>query len=386
MNEEASEQQLRRELGEFLDRELTEDIRRQVPLDQGMGPEAREFALKLGAAGWLGRGWPTEYGGSGGSISHEIMLVQELARRGACVPNPVARFCCGPVILRRGSEAMKKEFLPRIASGELEFALGYTEPGAGSDLASMQMRVQEENDVFVISGQKLFQTESHYADYHWLAARTDPDAGHKGISLFIVDQRDPRIEIHPMDTLGGERTNTVFYDEVRVPKERLVGEKNRGFYYMVEALDFERMTLVLNGQLAPLFARLLEYVKIERRHGRPLAQDQGIRRRLAQMAVELDVVRALEDHVYTKLEVGVPLDYEAGMAKLLGSELRQRFANAGLDILGSRGRLERDFPGAPLQGAFAHLSRASVLDTIGGGTSEIMRNTIAGRGLELPLA
>lgn len=385
MHEEASEQQLRRELGEFLDRELTEDIRRQVPLDQGMGPEAREFALKLGAAGWLGRGWPTEYGGSG-SISHEIMLVQELARRGACVPNPVARFCCGPVILRRGSEAMKKEFLPRIASGELEFALGYTEPGAGSDLASMQMRVQEENDVFVISGQKLFQTESHYADYHWLAARTDPDAGHKGISLFIVDQRDPRIEIHPMDTLGGERTNTVFYDEVRVPKERLVGEKNRGFYYMVEALDFERMTLVLNGQLAPLFARLLEYVKIERRHGRPLAQDQGIRRRLAQMAVELDVVRALEDHVYTKLEVGVPLDYEAGMAKLLGSELRQRFANAGLDILGSRGRLERDFPGAPLQGAFAHLSRASVLDTIGGGTSEIMRNTIAGRGLELPLA
>ncbi|MEM1155973.1 MAG: acyl-CoA dehydrogenase family protein, partial [Pseudomonadota bacterium] len=306
------------------------------------------------------------------------------AKRGGCMPNPIARFCCGPVILRRGSEEMKRSFLPRIASGEIEFALGYTEPGAGSDLASMRMQVEDAGDHFVISGQKIYQTESHYADYHWLAARTAPDAGHRGISLFIVDQNDPRIEIQPMNTLGGERTNTVFYDEVPVPKSRLVGELNRGFYYMVEALDFERLTLVLNAQLQPVFAELIDYVKTHSRHGRPLAEDDSVRRRLAQMAIELDVVSAVEQHAYTLIEDDKPLDFEASIAKLLGSELRQRFAYSGLDILGNRGRLERDFPTAPLQGELAHLSRASVLDTIGGGTSEIMRNTIAARALEMP--
>ncbi|MEM8660855.1 MAG: acyl-CoA dehydrogenase family protein [Pseudomonadota bacterium] len=384
MNPESELESDRRELCAFLDRELTETIRRQVPLDGGMGPEAREFALKLGAAGWIGKAWPVEYGGGGGSVSDEIMLVEEFAKRGGCMPNPIARFCCGPVILRRGAEEMKQSFLPRIARGEIEFALGYTEPGAGSDLASMRMQVEDAGDHFVISGQKIYQTESHYADYHWLAARTAPEAGHRGISLFIVDQNDPRIEIQPMNTLGGERTNTVFYDEVPVPKSRLVGELNRGFYYMVEALDFERLTLVLNAQLQPVFAELIEYVKTHGRHGRPLAEDDSVRRRLAQMAIELDVVSAVEQHAYTLIEDDKPLDFEASIAKLLGSELRQRFAYSGLDILGNRGRLERDFPTAPLQGELAHLSRASVLDTIGGGTSEIMRNTIAARALEMP--
>jgi hypothetical protein len=379
------EESFRRDLGEFLDRELTVEIRRQNPLDLGLGPEGRAFALKLGEKGWLGLGWPVEYGGSGGSLVHEVILVQELARREAYVPNSVARLMAGPVILRHGSEEMKRDFLPRIARGEIELALGYTEPEAGSDLSAMRMRAKEDGDCFVISGQKIFQTECHFADYHWLAARTDPEARkHKGISLFLVDQRAPGITIHGMETLGGERTNTVFYDDVRVPKNRLVGEENQGFYYMAEALDYERLMLFQNCRLQPVLGRLVQYAKTHDRNGRPLADDAGVRRRLAQMAVEIEAALSLEERALDLLQNGDSLDYQASIVKLFGSELRQRFAYLGLDILGSRGTLERYAPGAPLEGEFAHLARASVVDTIGGGTSEILRNVIATRGLGLP--
>ncbi|VAV95380.1 Acyl-CoA dehydrogenase, partial [hydrothermal vent metagenome] len=212
------EREFRSRLGEFLDRELTPEICRQHSMDLGLGSEARAFALKLGATGWLGRGWPEKYGGSGGSVVDEYILVQEFARREAFVPNIVARFMCGPVMLRHGGEAMKADFLPRIARGEIEFSLGYTEPSSGSDLASMRMRAVDDGDSFIISGQKIFNTQSHFADYHWLAVRTDPEAPrHCGISLLVVDQRAPGITIRPIETLGGERTNEVFYDEVRVP-------------------------------------------------------------------------------------------------------------------------------------------------------------------------
>jgi alkylation response protein AidB-like acyl-CoA dehydrogenase len=379
------EDTFRRELGAFLDQELTEEIRRQNPLDRGLGPEGRAFARKLGAKGWLGLGWPIEYGGSGGSLAHEVILVQELARREAYVPNSVARVMAGPVILRHGDEAMKRAFLPRIASGEIELALGYTEPEAGSDLSSMRMRAREEGDCFVISGQKIFQTECHFADYHWLAARTDPETtNHKGISLFVVDQNAPGITIHAMQTLGGERTNTVFYDDVRVSKDRLVGEKNSGFYYMVEAIDYERLMLFQNCRLPPVLGRLVRCARIQERNGKPLTDDVSVRRRLAQMAVEIEAALSLEGRALDLLRNGEPLDFQASICKLFGSELRQRFANFGLDILGNRGRQERFAAGAPLDGELAHLARCSVVDTIGGGTSEIMRNVIARRALGLP--
>lgn len=169
----AEDRDFQRRLCEFLDRELTEEIRRQHPLDLGLGAEGRRFMRRLGAAGFLGAGWPAAYGGSGGGVSREILLSQEFARREAYVPNSVARLMAGPVILRHGSEAMKREFLPRIAQGEIEFSLGYTEPSAGSDLAALRMRAVRDGDHFVIFGQKLFNTQSHYADYHWLAVRTD---------------------------------------------------------------------------------------------------------------------------------------------------------------------------------------------------------------------
>ncbi len=379
------EERFRQELRDFLDRELTDEIRRQHAMDKGVGPEARAFSLKLGATGWLGLGWPEEYGGSGGSILHEYILVQEFARQEAFVPNIVARFMCGPVILRHGSEELKREFLPRIARGEIEFGLGYTEPSAGSDLASMRMQAVETEDCFVINGQKTFNTESHYADYHWLAARTDPDAPrHKAISLFVVDQKAPGITVHPIETLGGERTNEVFYDDVRVPKSRLVGQKNRGFYYMAEALDYERLMLFQNVRLIPPLKRLIAYTKQARRNGRRLCDIPAVRSGLAKIAVEIEVARCLEERAFSLLVEGQALGFESGIVKLFGSELRQRFFYLSMDILGLWGRLDEHDPSAPLEGEMERLCRMSVVDTIGGGTSEILRNVIAMRGLGLP--
>ncbi len=380
-----AEREFRRELGAFLDRELTPEICRQHSMDLGLGPEARAFALKLGATGWLGRGWPEKYGGSGGTVVDEYILVQEFARREAFVPNIVARFMCGPVIFRNGSEEMKAEFLPPIARGEIEFSLGYTEPSAGSDLASMRMRAIDDGDSFIITGQKIFNTQSHFADYHWLAVRTNPDASrHHGISLFVVDQRAPGITIRPIETLGGERTNEVFYDEVRVPKARLVGELNKGFYYMAEALGYERLMLFQSVRLMLTFKRLVVYTKSTMRGGRLLCDDPVVRQHLAQMVMEIEVAQALEDRAFALLKKGNPLDHESSLLKLFGSSMRQRFADRALDILGPLGCLEDGSAGEPIEGEIAKLARTVVVDTIGGGTSEILKSVVATRGMGLP--
>ena len=256
----------------------------------------------LGKKGWLGLGWPKEYGGSGGSLVYEYILIIELERRKAHVPNEIARLMSGPVILHHGSEQMKKEFLPRISRGEIEFSLGYTEPPAGSDLTMMEMRAVEDGDDFIINGQKVFNTESHYADYHWLAAKTDFNAPrHQSISLFVVDQRSPGITIRPLWTLGGERTNEVFYDNVRVPKTRLVGEKNKGFYYMVDALNNERLMLFQVERLVPILDSLIQYAKETRVNGRLLSEDPIIRNKLAQMAIEFEVVQCFQFQAFAML-------------------------------------------------------------------------------------
>ncbi len=379
------EEKFRQEVSDFLDKELTDEIRRQYAIDKGLGPEGRAFALKLGAKGWLGLGWPKEYGGSDGSIIHDFILVQEFARHEVHIPNEVARFMSGPTILHHGSEEMKREFLPRIARGEIEFGLGYTEPPAGSDLLAMQMVAVEKEDCYLITGQKTFNTESHYADYHWLAAKTDLNAPkHESISLFVVDQRSPGITITPIWTLGGERTNEVFYDDVRVPKNRLVGEKNRGFYYMIEALNYERLMMSQTERLVPILNRIIEYTRQTRRNGKLMTEDPLVRNKLAQMAIEIEVSKCLEYRAFAMLFEGRSPDYESGISKLFISELYQRLAYTGMEILGFFGRLDEDSKWVPLRGEISRLCRMSVVYTIGGGTSEIIRNLTATRGLGLP--
>ena len=379
------EETFRQEVSDFLDKELTDDLRRQYAMDKGLGPEARAFSLKIGAKGWLGLGWPEEYGGSGGSVIDEYILVTEFARHEAHIPNEIARFMGGPAILHHGSEQLKKDFLPRIAKGEIEFGLGYTEPPAGSDLMMMEMRAVEDGDYFIVNGQKTFSTESHYADYHWLAAKTDFNAPrHKSISMFVVDQRSPGITIRPLWTLGGERTNEIFYDDVRVPKSRLLGEKNKGFYYMVSALNYERLMLFQIERFMPILRRLVKYTRETRRNGKLLSDDTVVRRKLAKMAIEIEVGRCIQFQAFTVIAEGREPDFEAGILKLVGSELHQRLAYTAMDILGFPARLEENSKWAPLKGEIARFCRVGVVGTIGGGTSEIIRNLTATRGLGLP--
>ena len=373
-----------------MDKELTEEIARQNWEDLGVGAEAREFSRKLTAYGFLGMSWPKEYGGKGLAPTYDFILLDELGKRwGAHVPLDVGYTMVGPTILRRGGEALKKEFLPQIINGEIEFCLGYTEPNAGSDLASMGMRAVDAGDYFVINGQKTFNTECHYSEYHWLAARTDADPDiqkYKGISLFVVDMDSPGITIRPLWTMSGERTNEVYYEDVKVPKSRLVGEKNKGFYYMMEALGSERNQVFVPGRLMPILEDLIKYVKETGFRGKPLSQDPLIRDKLAQAAIELEVAAVLADHSRWLESNELPMSYQPEITKVFTSELEQRLVNTGMEILGLYSQLTEDSQWAPLRGRISWYYLHSFMTTIGAGTSEVGRSVIAQRGLGLPRA
>lgn len=380
------EEKFRKAVSDFLDKELTEEIARQNWEDKGVCAEAREFSHKLAANGFLGMSWPKEYGGQGLPITYDFILLEELGRRwGAHVPLDIGYTMVGHTILRHGSEEMKQEFIPKIVNGEIEFCLGYSEPGAGSDLASMKMLATEDGDDYIINGQKTFNTECHYSDYHWLAARTDPNVPrHRGISIFIVDMNSPGITVSPLWTMSGERTNEVYYDNVRVPKSRMVGEKNKGFYYMMEAIDSERNAVFIPNRLYFLLDEMVQYVKETKYGDETLADDPIIRHKLAQIAIELDVAKVLAERSRWMEDQKLPMTYEPDVTKIVVSELEQRMISALMQILNLYGQLEEESKWAPLRGRIEWYYLHCFMTTIGAGTSEIGRNVIATRGLGLP--
>ncbi|MGO9620352.1 MAG: acyl-CoA dehydrogenase family protein [Desulfobaccales bacterium] len=380
------EEGYRKKVAAFLDQELTEEIARQNWEDLGLGEEGRIFGRKLYDSGLLGWSWPREYGGKGLSPIYDFILIDELGKRwSAHIPNDVAYTMVGHTILRRGSEEMKRIFIPLIIRGEIEFSLGYTEPEAGSDLANMKMTAIEAGDFFVINGQKTFNTESHYADYHWLAAKTDlKTLPHQGISLFIVDQRAPGITIRPLITMSGERTNEVFYDDVKVPKDRLVGDKNKGFYYMMEALGSERNYVFVPSRYLPYLHMMIEYVKNTEYNGKRLSEDPSVRQKIAQIAVEIEVATLLADHSRWMEWNNMTLTCEPEITKVVVSEMEQRMVDSAMQILDLYSQLEEGSKHVPLKGRIEWEYLHSFMTTIGAGTSEIGRNVIAQRGLGLP--
>lgn len=377
------QERLKEEVREFLKKELTEQVAEETELGMGFGPHTRDFLLKMGAKGWLVPEWPEEYGGLGGSYIDKQIIYNELTCFGGPDTHMVATLMVGPIILHFGSEEQKREYLPRIARGEIEFALGYTEPQAGSDLGSVNMRAVEDGDDYVINGQKSFNTSAHFADYHWLLVRTDADAPrHRGLSLFLVDLKSLGITIRPQWTMANYRLNEVFYDDVRVPKRNLVGEKNRGFYYTMAALDLERILPI--GRFRRHFEMLVKYTKETKRNGQALFEDPLVRNKLAKMAIELKVMGLCAYQVAWMLDRGLAPSTEASMLKLSWSESMQRLYHWGTQIMGLYGQLQRGSAGAPLEGRFERDYRFAVCWTIGGGTSELMRNIIATKGLGLP--
>ena len=348
-------------------------------------PARKRFNKAMAERGYMGMSWPKQYGGKELPGIYEYLLNEELSRVGAPLIGKGVG-CVGQTLIRHGSDKLKAEFLPKILRAEVEFALGYTEPGAGSDLASLKLKAERSGDGWMLNGQKMFTTSAHFADWYWLAARTDPLAKkHKGISLFLVPMDHPGITITPIETLGEHVTNQVFVDDVWVSDEYLVGEENKGWTYICEALDYERFTFYTFSPLEEKFNRLLELVKSTLRDGRPLSSDPCVRRDMARLATEVETAKMLQRRVIYTASTGEVPSVEAAECKLFSTELHQRLSRAAMDFLGEDGLLHKDDEDAPMAGKWEWSYRATPLDTIGAGTSEIQKNIIARKKLQLPL-
>ncbi len=345
----------------------------------------RTFIKKLAAKGWLTLAWPEEWGGKGAGHMMQLAYNEAVAYYDAPA-NDIGSDRVGPTIMLYGTEEQKQRYLPPIVSGDAVWCQGFSEPEAGSDLASLQMRATEDGDEFVINGSKIWTSFAHKADAIILLARTDPDAPkHRGISYFLVDMDTPGVTVRPLvDMIGRHQFNEVFVEDVRVPRETLLGEKNRGWYIATATLDFERSGIQRVIGSMRSYDMLVAYANETKRNGRPLSANAQVRAKLADLKIEFEVGRMLSYRVAWMQSQSIVPNYEASVSKMYGSELAQRLANAGVRIMGLGGQLAPGSPWAPLLGRFEELYIASSALTVAAGTSEIQRNIIAGRGLGLP--
>jgi alkylation response protein AidB-like acyl-CoA dehydrogenase len=348
-------------------------------------PKRREFMRKVGDRGWLGITWPKEWGGQESDGVYEYLLNEALARRGGPQIGKGVGII-GKTILAHGTDKLKREFLPKILRNEVEFAVGYSEPDAGSDAASMRLRATRDGEGWRLNGQKTWTTSAHFAEWYWVGARTDPDAPkHSGITLFLVPLDQPGITINPIWTMGDERTNDVFFDEVWVSDDYVVGEVNRGFQYISEALDLERFTMFTFSPIEQRMQVLRDYVKTETCDDRRLADGPLVRHEIATLATDCEVARVLGLRFVAKsMKGGPPPTTEASEYKLFATELSKRLANASMDIGAPGSQLRVHTEDAPMGGRAESTYRYTVIDTIGGGASEIQKNIIARRKLGLP--
>ena len=346
----------------------------------------REFTKKLADRGWLTLAWPKEYGGQGRSHMEQLIYNEEMAYNRAPGGGGHGVAWVGPALMLYGTEEQKRFYLPKISSGEIVFCTLYSEPGAGSDLASLQTKVVDVGDSWVINGQKIFNSGAHRSDYAWLAARTDPDAPkHRGISTFIFDMKTPGVTVRPLYNMANAHYfNEVFLDDVRVPKDTLVGQLNRGWYQVAVALDFERSGIGRAASARRTLEELTVYAKEAKRNGRFLAEDPTIRRQLGELTTQVERCRLLSYRIAWMQSQGMVPNYETSMAKVFGSELGQRLVSFGMQLLGLYGQLPEGNKWAPLRGRIERSYMTSVSATIAAGTSEINRNVIATRGLGLP--
>jgi alkylation response protein AidB-like acyl-CoA dehydrogenase len=341
-----------------------------------------EFTKRVAQKGWIGLTWPKEHGGQGLGYIDRLILTEEMLRYGA--PAACHWFAdrqIGGSIVTYGTEEQKRELLPKIIGGEAFIGLGMSEPGAGSDLASLQTKAIEDGDDYIINGQKTWTSGGSFVNYVYLLARTDPDAPkHRGISEFIIPSDLPGIKRIPMiDITGTEAWNDVFFDEVRVPKKCLIGEKNRGFLQALHQLDYERSGMERLMGNYPLFEAIIQFTKENN-----LSQESVIRNKLAQLQIEFEVGRLLIYRVALVMDEGRAPNWEAAMSKAYSTAFEQKLAGAAMEVVGPYGQLIGDSKLAPVRGLAAHSYLGSKGYSLQAGTSEILKNILAMRGLGLP--
>ncbi len=386
----ADEEAFRREVQDFVEKECPPDLKGgDVNFFQQVG-NLFAWRAKLAKKGWVAPAWPKEYGGAGMSIMEQFIYSMETARLRAPAPifiGGLAVAVIGPTIIIYGTQEQKKEHIPPILAGETMWCQGFSEPGSGSDLASLQTRAVRDGDDYVINGQKMWTTLAHLSQYMLLLARTDPDAPkHKGLSYFIVPMKSPGITVRPLYNMAGTHEfNEVFFDNVRIPAKNLVGEEHRGWYQAVTTLDIERSNIGSAVGQQQTVEDLVHFAQENKNNGAVrLSWDPALRYELAERYLEAEVSMLLSYRVVTMQSKGLIPNYEASAVKLYSMELNQRIANTGVRLMGLYGQLARGSKWAPLKGRLEFSYIRSVANTIEGGTSEIQRNIVAQRGLGLP--
>jgi alkylation response protein AidB-like acyl-CoA dehydrogenase len=378
------QERLRAEIRATLEQVMTPERTLALSARMEGGPETRECIRALAAANLLGVGWPKEYGGQGFSAIEQFIFAQEAQRVNAPIPL-VTLNTVGPTLMQCGTEEQKQTFLPAILDGSVEFAIGYSEPGAGSDLASLRTTAVRDGDDYVINGQKMFTSGAAYADYIWLAARTDPNVKkHKGISIFIVPTSSPGFSWQPLHTMPGISTFYTFYDDVRVPATALVGAENQGWQLITTQLNFERAALGNLGALEPLFEKTLEWATSTELDGERVIDQPWVQLTLARVEAQVAAYKLVNLRVNAAMAKGVLNMGEASAAKVFGTELTQQVARQLLEVLDRNGVRRGD--DAPLCGALESAYRWAVINTFGGGANEIQRDIIAMAGLGMPRA
>jgi alkylation response protein AidB-like acyl-CoA dehydrogenase len=350
--------------------------------EYGDGDTYKDIVRQMGADGWLTLGWPEEYGGRGGSALDQLIFTDEAAVAGAPVPFLTIN-TVGPTIMRFGTPEQRAFFLPKIAAGELHFAIGYSEPGAGTDLASLRTRAVLDGDEYVINGQKMWTSLIQYADYVWLACRTDADAPkHKGLSMLIVPTDAEGFSYTPVRTMAGVTTSATYYSDVRVPASAVVGELNRGWALITNQLNHERVALTSAAPILTALHEVREWAQATKLpDGRRIIDQEWVQMHLARVHAKVQFLRLKNWQIASASQVS-PAD--ASATKVFGTEFATEAYRLLMEVLGANAVVRPGSPAAVLQGRVERMHRSSLILTFGGGTNEVQRDIIAGVGLRLP--
>ncbi len=376
------QERLRDELRGYFARLMTPEVEAAMSNGEWGGGLYRDVALRMGRDGWLGIGWPVEYGGQGRSAVEQFIFFDEAQRAGAPVPFLTIN-TVGPTLMRYGTEEQKAAFLPPILRGEVHFSVGYSEANAGTDLASLRTRAVFDGDEWVINGSKLWTSLVRDADYVWLAARTDPEASkHRGISILMVPTRAPGFRYSPIPTIGDSATNATFYEDVRVPHSALVGEVNQGWSLIINQLNLERVALCAPGGAQRLFEDVCAWARATSLDdGRRVIDLEWVRIHLARVRAGLEFLRLINWKSAWALTQGRIDPADASTTKVFGTEFFCQAYRLMLEIMGPAGAVKRGSPGAILRGRVERAYRGTLILTFGGGTNEIQRDLISVFGL-----
>ena len=377
---------LRRELQEYFEVLMPPDLRAKVGPMEG-GPLVRQIVKKMGSDGWLGVGWPVEYGGQGRTWIEQFIWFDEARRIQAPIPF-VTLNTVGPALMHAGNEEQKKRFLPGILAGEIFFAIGYTEPDAGTDLASLKTTAVRDGDHYVVNGTKIFTSGADDADYVWLACRTDPDARHKGISILILDTKLEGFSTAPIHIINGGHTCMTYYENVRVPADMLVGVENGGWKLITLQLNHERIGIAAFGNAAiRCFHEVIDWAKAtQAEDDKPVAAKPWVQMALAEVYARLEAMKVMNWGMAWSLEHGEPDPARSSATKVYGTEVVIDVYRLLMEVLGAIGPLKADSPGAAIGGRIEEEVRTATINTFGGGVNEIQREIVATLGLRLPRA